>query len=50
MDRLEVVSQAPSTPSVLISPERKLEFLGDLVLMHPSLRLVGDRVVRAEPA
>ena len=35
---------------VMISPERTLEFLSDLVALAPSLRLRDDRVVRAEPA
>ena len=50
LDRLEVVAPDASTLGLMISPERKLEFLRELVALAPSLRLRDDRVVRAEPA
>jgi hypothetical protein len=46
LDRLQVVCKGSSL-GLMISPERKSEFLTDVVTLSHSLRLQGDRLIRA---
>ena len=46
LDRLLITGGRFSTFGLLISPERKLEFLKDLVSLSPVLRLEDERIIR----
>jgi len=48
LDRLQI-RYGERRPGMMISPQDKMRFLGDLVARSPGLKLDGDRVLRDKP-